>query len=188
MASVKDQLESSQEFQDAQRELADAQAASGGDPDQPPRSGAQNFQDMITTANDALDGLKDDPGCDFDANCGQQRDRLQSLVDGMREMQPSLDAAAKAVKALGLSNPNGLKQSMASLQQGADANRILIDEQSAGDVVGARAKIFALGELDQVFDFIMCGEWVHHPYCSVDLRACEQSTHFHAASSGLGNF
>jgi len=34
---------------------------------------------------------------------------------------PSLDAAAKAIRTLGLSNPNGLGQRMASLQQGADA-------------------------------------------------------------------
>jgi RND superfamily putative drug exporter len=131
MASVREQLESSQEFQDAQRELADAQAAGDpvqqgdpGDPgelSQPPRSGSQNFQDIVGMATDALEGLKNDPGCDTDPNCSQQRDRLQQLVDGLHKMQPSLDAAAKAIRTLGLSNPNGLGQSMASLQQGADA-------------------------------------------------------------------
>jgi RND superfamily putative drug exporter len=128
MSSVREQLQSSQEFQDAQRELADAQAAGQpgdpgdpGVPNQPTRSGSQNFQDMVGMATDALDGLKNDPGCDSDPNCGQQRDRLQSLVDGLHEMQPSLDAAAKAIRTLGANNPNGLGQSMASLQQGADA-------------------------------------------------------------------
>jgi RND superfamily putative drug exporter len=99
--------------------LADAQAA--GEPSPQPRSGSENFQDMVTTASDSLDALKNDPGCDIDPNCGQQRDRLQHLVDGLHKMQPSLDAAAKAIRTLGLSNPNGLKQSMASLQQGANA-------------------------------------------------------------------
>ncbi|MCU1694616.1 MAG: rane protein [Mycobacterium sp.] len=134
MSSVREQLQSSQEFQDAQRELADAQAAGQpgqpgdpgdpgdpGVPNQPTRSGSQNFQDMVGMATDALDGLKNDPGCDTDPNCGQQRDRLQSLVDGLHQMQPSLDAAAKAIRTLGANNPNGLGQSMASLQQGADA-------------------------------------------------------------------
>lgn len=122
MATVREQLESSQEFQDAQRELADAQAAGEmGDPAQPPRSGSQNFQDMVGMATDALDGLNNDPGCDNDPDCGQQRDRLQRLVDGLHAMQPSLDAAAKAIRALGVNNPNGLGQSMSSLQQGADA-------------------------------------------------------------------
>ena len=122
MATVREQLESSQEFQDAQRELADAQAAGEmGDPAQPPRSGSQNFQDMVGMATDALDGLKNDPGCDNDPDCGQQRDRLQRLVDGLHQMQPSLDAAAKAIRTLGVNNPNGLGQSMSSLQQGADA-------------------------------------------------------------------
>jgi putative drug exporter of the RND superfamily len=119
MASMKDQLESSQEFQDAQRQLADAQAA--GEPSQPTRSGSENFQDMVGMATDSLDSLNNDPGCDTDPNCGQQRDRLQHLVDGLHKMQPSLDAAAKAIRTLGLSNPNGLKQSMASLEQGANA-------------------------------------------------------------------
>jgi RND superfamily putative drug exporter len=122
MASVREQLESSQEFQDAQRELADAQAAGEpGEPSQPPRSGSQNFQDMVDMATEALDGLKNDPGCDTDPDCGQQRDRLQSLVDGLHKMQPSLVAAAKAIRTLGANNPNGLGSSMASLQQGADA-------------------------------------------------------------------
>jgi RND superfamily putative drug exporter len=128
MASVREQLESSQDFQDAQRELADAQAAGDpgdpgnpGAPSQPTRSGSENFQDMVGTATDALEGLKNDPGCDTDPDCGQQRDRLQHLVDGLHKMQPSLDAAAKAIRTLGLNNPNGLQQSMTSLQQGANA-------------------------------------------------------------------
>jgi putative drug exporter of the RND superfamily len=119
MASMKDQLENSQEFQDAQRELANAQA--GGDPSQPTRSGSQNFTDMVDTASDELDTLKNDPGCDTDPDCGQRRDRLQHLVDGLHNMQPSLDAAAKAVRTLGLNNPNGMKQNMATLEQGANA-------------------------------------------------------------------
>jgi putative drug exporter of the RND superfamily len=117
MASMKTQLENSQEFQDAQRELANASA--GGEITQQSRSGSENFTDMVGIANDALERLKNDPGCDTDPDCGQQRDQLQHLVDGLRSMQPSLDAAAKAVRALGLNNPNGLGQNMASLEQGA---------------------------------------------------------------------
>jgi RND superfamily putative drug exporter len=119
MASMKTQLESSQEFQDAQRELANASA--GGDPGQPTRSGSENFADMVSTANDALDQLNNDPTCDFNPSCGEQRDRLQHLVDGLHNMQPSLDAAAKAIRTLGLNNPNGMGQSMATLEQGAAA-------------------------------------------------------------------
>jgi RND superfamily putative drug exporter len=119
MASMKDQLEGSQEFQDAQRELANAQA--GGEPSQPSQSGSQNFADMVGTASDELDRLNNDPGCDTDPDCGQRRDRLQHLVDGLHNMQPSLDAAAKAVRTLGLNNPNGMQQNIATLEQGANA-------------------------------------------------------------------
>jgi putative drug exporter of the RND superfamily len=118
MASMRAQLESSQEFQDAERELANANA--GGEVTQQSRSGSENFTDMIGIANDQLERLKNDPGCDTDPDCGQQRDQLQHLVDGLRSMQPSLDAAAKAVRTLGLNNPNGLGQNMASLEQGAN--------------------------------------------------------------------
>jgi RND superfamily putative drug exporter len=119
MASMKDQLESSQEFQDAQRELANAQA--GGEPSQPGGSGSQNFAEMVGTASDELDRLNNDPGCDADPDCGQRRDRLQHLVDSLHTLQPSLDAAAKAVRTLGLNSPNGMQQSIATLQQGANA-------------------------------------------------------------------
>ncbi|MDR3661835.1 MAG: RND family transporter [Mycobacterium sp.] len=120
MAGLKDQLENSQEFQAAQRELDDARG-SGDLPNTPPRSGKQNFQDMVDTATDALDGMKNDPTCDTDPNCTGQRDRMQHLVDGLHKMQPSLDAAEKAIRSLGMSNPDGTKQSMASLEQGANA-------------------------------------------------------------------
>jgi RND superfamily putative drug exporter len=120
MASIKDQLENSQEFQDAQRELADVKD-SGELPDQPPpRSGSENFHDMVGMASDALDGMKADPGCDTDPNCTKQRDQLQRVVDGLHRMQPKLDSAANAIRKLGMSNPNGMKQQMASLQDGAN--------------------------------------------------------------------
>jgi RND superfamily putative drug exporter len=119
MASMKDQLESTQEFQDAQRELANAQA--GGEPGQPGGSGSQNFAEMVGTASDELDRLNNDPGCDADPDCGQRRDRLQQLVDSLHKLQPSLDAAAKAVRTLGLNSPNGMQQSIATLEQGANA-------------------------------------------------------------------
>lgn len=119
MTSMKDQLENSQEFQDAQRELADVKD-SGELPNQPPRSGSENFHDMVSMASDALEGMKSDPGCDTDPNCAKQRDQLQRVVDGLHRMQPKLDSAAAAIRKLGMSNPNGMKQQMASLEDGAN--------------------------------------------------------------------
>ena len=128
MASIKDQLESSQEFQDAQRQL-DAVRNSGDVPNIPPRSGTQNFQDMVAMADALLAQRKDNPNCDTDPDCAGQRDQLQRLSDGLHKMQPSLDAAAKALRSLGGSggggaaggSPAGMKQNMASLQEGANA-------------------------------------------------------------------
>ncbi len=124
MASIKDQLESSQEFQDAQREM-DAVRNSGDVPNIPPRSGSQNFQDMVAMADALLEQRKNNPNCDSDPDCVGQRDQLQRLSDGLHKMQPSLDAAAKALRSLGGSgggsNQGGMKQNMASLQEGANA-------------------------------------------------------------------
>jgi putative drug exporter of the RND superfamily len=124
MASIKDQLESSQEFQDAQREL-EAVRKSGDVPNTPPRSGSQNFQDMVAMADALLEQRKNDPGCDSDPECAGQRDQLQRLSDGLHKMQPSLDAAAKALRSLGGSGGSGgaggMKQNMAALQEGANA-------------------------------------------------------------------
>ncbi|MUL46715.1 RND family transporter [Mycobacterium sp. CBMA293] len=130
MSSLKDQLENSQEFQDAQRELATVRD-SGELPNTPPRSGSQNFQDMVAMADALLEQRKSNPGCDSDPDCTQQRDQLQRLSDGLHKMQPSLDAAAKALRSLGGSGggsgsggaggAGGMKQNMASLQEGANA-------------------------------------------------------------------
>ncbi|WP_260972476.1 MMPL/RND family transporter [Mycolicibacterium llatzerense] len=125
MASIKDQLESSEEFQDAQRQL-DGVRNSGDVPNTPPRSGTQNFQDMVAMADALLAQRKDNPGCDSDPDCAGQRDLLQRLSDGMHKMQPSLDSAAKALRSLGgsggaSSSPAGMKQNMAALQEGANA-------------------------------------------------------------------
>lgn len=124
MASIKDQLESSQEFQEAQREL-DSVRNSGDVPNIPPRSGSQNFQDMVAMADALLQQRRDNPGCDTDPDCAGQRDQLQRLSDGLHKMQPSLDSAAKALRSLGGSgadsSPAGMKQNMASLQEGANA-------------------------------------------------------------------
>lgn len=125
MASIKDQLESSEEFQDAQRQL-DGVRNSGDVPNTPPRSGTQNFQDMVAMADALLAQRKDNPGCDSDPDCAGQRDQLQRLSDGLHKMQPSLDSAAKALRSLGgsggaSSSPAGMKQNMAALQEGANA-------------------------------------------------------------------
>ena len=120
MAAIKDQLENSQLYQEAQQQLADAQA-SGALPNQPPRSGSENFHDMVDMTDDALAGMKSDPTCDLDPNCARQRDQLQRVSDGLHRMQPKLDAAANAIRKLGVSNnPNGMKQQMTALKQGAD--------------------------------------------------------------------
>lgn len=127
MASIKDQLESSQEFQDAQRQM-DAVRNSGDVPNIPPRSGTQNFQDMVAMADALLQQRKDNPGCDADPDCTGQRDQLQRLSDGLHKMQPSLDSAAKALRSLGGAggsgaggSSGGMKQNMAALQEGANA-------------------------------------------------------------------
>ncbi|MUL79808.1 RND family transporter [Mycobacterium sp. CBMA226] len=124
MASIKDQLESSQEFQDAQRQL-DSVRDSGELPNIPPRSGSQNFQDMVAMADALLEQRKNNPNCDSDPECTGQRDQLQRLSDGLHKMQPSLDAAAKALRSLGGSGGSGgaggMKQNMAALQEGANA-------------------------------------------------------------------
>ncbi len=122
MSSIKDQLENSQEFQDAQREL-DAVRNSGDVPNIPPRSGSQNFHDMVAMADALLEQRKSNPNCDTDPDCAGQRDQLQRLSDGLHKMQPSLDAAAKALRSLGGGggSSGGMKQNMASLQEGANA-------------------------------------------------------------------
>lgn len=127
MASIKDQLESSQEFQDAQRQM-EAVRNSGDMPNIPPRSGTQNFQDMVAMADALLQQRKDNPGCDADPDCTGQRDQLQRLSDGLHKMQPSLDSAAKALRSLGGAGGSGagggsggMKQNMAALQEGANA-------------------------------------------------------------------
>ncbi|WP_309224814.1 RND family transporter [Mycolicibacterium sp. CBMA 234] len=126
MASIKDQLENSQEFQDAQRQL-DSVRDSGEVPNTPPRSGSQNFHDMVAMADALLQQRKDNPGCNNDPDCTQQRDQLQRLSDGLHKMQPSLDSAAKALRSLGGSGSGGaggaggMKQNMASLREGANA-------------------------------------------------------------------
>ena len=122
LAGLRSQLSGSQAFQDVERVLASERAA--GDSIQP---NIGSFDDTVDVADSALSGLKADPGCDVDPICAKQRDQIQRLVDTLHRVQPSLDSAAKSLRALGLSNqggPNnagGLQQSVTSLEQGANA-------------------------------------------------------------------
>ena len=122
LAGLRNQLAGSQALQDVDKALASEHAA--GDSMQPDIG---SFDDMVGVANSTLEGLKADPGCDTDPNCAKQRDQLQGLVEMLRKVQPSLDAAVKSMHADGgnnqggTNNSGGLQQNMTSLEQGANA-------------------------------------------------------------------
>jgi putative drug exporter of the RND superfamily len=122
VAGLRNQLGASQAFQEVDRVLASERAA--GDSIQP---SIGSFDDMVGVADSALNGLKDDPGCDVDPACSKQRDQLQRLADALHRIQPSLDGALASIRSLGLGgqggggNAGGLQQNVAALEQGANA-------------------------------------------------------------------
>ena len=114
LENMKNQLTNSEALQDIKAQLASQLAA--GDSIQPT---AGNLNDVANTANSVLTGLNNNPACATDPGCGQLRDQLQHLVETLRKLQPSMDAAAKSIRALGLNNPGGIQRSIAALNQGA---------------------------------------------------------------------
>jgi RND superfamily putative drug exporter len=116
LADVRTQLSSSTAFQDIETALAPERSASTAvAPD------IGNLGDTADLAGDVLNGLNTEPTCDNDPSCGDLKDRLQNLVDTLHKVQPSLDKAVKSMRGLGLDNPGGLQNSMATLDQGAAA-------------------------------------------------------------------
>ena len=117
IANVRTQLSNSEAFQEIEAALAQQRA--NGDPGQ---SGLGNLSDTAGLANDVLDRLNNDPNCDADPSCAPLKDRLSKLVDTLHQVQPSLDAALKSMRGLGMGGSGGgLQQSLATLDQGAAA-------------------------------------------------------------------
>ncbi|BBZ47088.1 MMPL/RND family transporter [Mycobacterium parmense] len=115
MADIRTKLANSQAIQDAEKALASERSA-GNSMD------IGNFDETVDTAGSVLSDLEADPGCDIDAVCAKQREQMKRVVDTLRKVQPSLDAAVKSMRALGLSGSGGgLQQSVGQLEQGADA-------------------------------------------------------------------
>ncbi len=108
-----------------------------------------SVDDMFNTDAQVLDGLNASPVCDSDPACSRARAQLQLLANarnagqldriaglaqqlestpgiqdpgaGLQGLRASLDDAAQTIHALGLDNPGGLQQTLASMQQGANA-------------------------------------------------------------------
>ena len=116
LASLRSQLANSQALENANALLANTRSA--GDSME---SNAGNFDDIANMAGDVLTGLDDDPGCANDPACAKQREQLQRLVEMLRKVQPSLDAAAKSIRGMGLNNPGALQQGITKIDQGANA-------------------------------------------------------------------
>jgi RND superfamily putative drug exporter len=123
LTGLRTELANSQAVQDMKEvERVLASERSAGDQAQPDIG---SFDDNLDTVSSVLSEMNADPGCDTDPNCVKQRDRLQHLVDMLQKVKPSLDAAMKSLRALGLSgnsNQGGsLQDSLATLDQGANA-------------------------------------------------------------------
>lgn len=116
LANVRSQLASSQDVQDLNRLLASERAA--GDSLQP---SVGNIGDLVNAIGSVQTGLNNNPNCATDPSCGRLQDQLQRLTEMLQKLQPSLDAAVKSIRALGLNNPGSLQNSMAALDQGANA-------------------------------------------------------------------
>ncbi|BBZ28130.1 putative transport protein MmpL8 [Mycolicibacterium madagascariense] len=117
IANVRNQLSDSEAFQQIEAALATQRA--DGDPAQ---SSLGNLSDTAGLANDVLDRLNADPNCDPDPSCAPLKDRLSKLVDTLHRVQPSLDAAVKSMRGLGMGGSGGgLQKSLATLDQGAAA-------------------------------------------------------------------
>jgi putative drug exporter of the RND superfamily len=126
LAATRTQLANARALQNVEGQLATERSA--GD-SVPPDIG--NFDEMVDIASDVLSGLNANPSCDTDPACGKQRDQVQRLVDTLHRVQPSLDTAIKSIRALGLSNPGAMQDSLATLDQGvaalADGSRKIAD-------------------------------------------------------------
>jgi putative drug exporter of the RND superfamily len=107
------------------------------------------LNDAFDWAGPVLNGLNASPVCEFDPSCRNSRVQLQRLVDARddgtldkiadigRQLQATdgtenldstvqglrtgLDQLAQGMRRLGIDDPNGMQQKLASLEQGADA-------------------------------------------------------------------
>jgi RND superfamily putative drug exporter len=80
-----------------------------------------SIDDAVASNDSTLESMKNDPNCDPDPQCVSDRDRLQRTSDMLHQVRPSLEAATKAIRTLGLNNPNGLQQQVKTLDEGAAA-------------------------------------------------------------------
>jgi RND superfamily putative drug exporter len=116
LGAMKNQLAGAQAIGDVGAQLASTRSA--GDSME---SNAGNLDDIQSVAGAVLTGMDGNPGCATDPSCSKLRDQLQRLVDTLKRVQPSLEAAAKSMRGLGLNNPGGLQQGLATIDQGAAA-------------------------------------------------------------------
>ena len=132
LANVRSQLANSQDVQDLNRLLANERTA--GDSLQP---SVGNLDDLVNAIGSVQTGLDNNPNCATDPSCGRLHDQLQRLTEMLHKLQPSLDAAVKSIRALGLNNPGSLQNSIAALDQGAnqlaDGSRKIADGVRALD-------------------------------------------------------
>jgi putative drug exporter of the RND superfamily len=118
LAGVRNQIASSEELQ----------KMAGGDELVPDMA---SIDDAVASNDSTLESMTNDPNCDPDPQCVSERDRLQRTSDMLHQLRPSLESATKAIRALGLNNPNGLQQQVETLDKGAaamaDGSRKLAD-------------------------------------------------------------
>ena len=105
LSGVRNQIASSEELQ----------KMAGGDELVPDMA---SIDDAVASNDSTLESMKNDPNCDPDPQCASERDRLQRTSDMLHQLRPSLESATKAIRALGLNNPNGLQQQVETLDQG----------------------------------------------------------------------
>jgi len=140
LAGIENQLGSSSTLNDVERLTEDLRSAGNS---------ISNIDNIFNMTGPALAGLNASPSCATDPSCRDARDELQRLVDarnsgqlnkvdqlarqlqsipGIQNMdatlqgiRASLAQAVQTVYALGLDNPGGLQENIATVLQGANA-------------------------------------------------------------------
>jgi RND superfamily putative drug exporter len=102
LENVRTQLSSSSALQEIENMLAQQQPS--GDQ---AAQGIGNLNETAGLAGDVLNNLNADPTCDPDPSCVALKERLQTLVDTLHKVQPSLDEAVKSLNRLGLTSGGG---------------------------------------------------------------------------------
>lgn len=116
LSAMKTQLAGSQAIENVNVQLAGTRSAGNS-----VESNAGDLATIHDMASVALDSMNGSPGCAIDPSCSKLRDQLQRLVDMLQRVQPSLEAAAKSMQRLGLTDPGGLQQGLSTIDQGAAA-------------------------------------------------------------------